>query len=175
MGALTESKLDDIVRSGCDACGAAQFLFRAYLDGRMLLLGGEPVGKLTWCYDGEKFVDGVYEIRCAGCSKLLLSEESCPRCHHEGGLARALASENQYPLLKECPRCQAEELRFVAMLPATVLYERKRAAAPRTEVDSYDPGFHGYRVDCADCGTVAELGERCPLCDAPGPLRPRPG
>ena len=34
---------------------------------------------------------------------------------------------------------------------------------------------HGYRVDCTDCGTVAEERARCPLCDAPGPLRARPG
>ena len=24
-------------------------------------MGGEPVGSITWVYDGEKFVDGVFE------------------------------------------------------------------------------------------------------------------
>jgi hypothetical protein len=175
MGALTESKLDEIVNVGCPHCGAGKLRFSAYLDGRLPLLGGEPVGKLTWCYDGEKFVDGVYEIACAACSGAIFSESSCPRCHAADGLARALAAENSYPLPAECPSCQAEEVRYVAMLPATTVYEGKRATAPRTDVDPYDSGFHGFRIDCVDCGTVAEMKERCPLCDAPGPLRQRPG
>jgi hypothetical protein len=175
MGALTESRLDEITQAGCPGCGQSRMNFRAYLDVRLPLLGGEPVGKLVYCYDGEKFVDGVYEIGCAACDKTLFSETICPRCHQAGGLARALASGNTYPLPKECPSCQGEEVRYLAMLPAATTYERKRAAPPRTEVDPYDPGFHGFRVDCADCGTVSEQTERCPLCDAPGPLRNRPG
>ena len=75
---------------------------------------------------------------------------------------------------KECPRCQAEELRYTAMLPATVGYERKNTAPPKAEVDPYDPGFHGYRVNCPACGVIAEQSASCPLCAAPGPLRPRP-
>jgi len=174
MGALTEARLDEIARAGCTTCGASRLIFRAYLDARLLLLGGEPVGKLSWCYDGEKFVDGVYEVTCSACGKRLFSEKICPRCHQESGLARALATPNSYPLPSECPSCQGEEVRYVAMLPASTTYEGRRAGPPRTDVDSYDPGFHGYRVDCTDCGTVAELTERCPLCDAPGPLRQRP-
>ena len=175
MGLLTEPELDAIVQAGCAACGTSQLGFRAYLDGRMLLLGGEPVSKLTWCYDGEKFVDGVFEIRCAGCSGVLFSAEVCPRCNQEGGLARALATENRFPRLAECPQCGAEELRYTAMLPAVVTYERKRAAAPRAQSDPYEPGFHGYKVSCEDCGDVAEQSASCPLCAAPGPLRARPG
>lgn len=175
MGLLTESGLDEIVSAGCAACGTGQLSFRAYLDARLALMGGEPVGKLTWCYDGEKFVDGVYEIRCAGCTKTLFSAQVCPRCNQEGGLARALETENHYPLLAECPTCHSEEVRYRAMLPAVVSYERKRAAPPRALIDPYEPGFHGYQLDCDDCGTVAQQTERCPLCDAPGPLRPRPG
>jgi hypothetical protein len=175
MGLLTESRLDAIVQAGCPACGPSRLSFRSYLDGRLPLLGGEPVGKLSWCYDGEKFVDGVYEIRCAGCSQLLFSAEVCPRCHHEGGLARALATENGYSLPRECPTCHAEEVSYRALLPASVIYERRRAAPPRALIDPYEPGFHGYQVDCEACGTVAQQTERCPLCDAPGPLRRRPG
>ena len=33
---------------------------------------GEPVGKLTWAYDGEAFCDGIYEVGCAKCSRLIL-------------------------------------------------------------------------------------------------------
>ena len=175
MGLLTESGLDEIVQAGCPACGPGRLTFRAYLDIRLNTLGGEPVGKLSWCYDGEKFVDGVYQVSCAECNQLLFSAEVCPRCNHDGGLARAQSTENNYPMLKECPSCQEEELRYLALLPALVTYERKRAAAPRAQVDPYDAGFHGYRVDCTDCGTVAEKTDCCPLCQAPGPLRVRPG
>jgi hypothetical protein len=175
MGLLTESRLDEIVQASCPACGAGPLSFRAFLDGRILLFGGEPVSKLTWCYDGEKFVDGVYEIRCAGCSGTLFLAAVCPRCNTADGLARALATENRFPLPKECPQCSGEELQYTALLPATVACERKRAAAPRPQVDPYEPGFHGYKVTCTDCGEVATHSASCPLCEAPGPLRARPG
>ncbi len=175
MGALSEAKLDELVQAGCPTCGASRLVFGAYLDGRLPIMGGEPVGKLTWCYDGEKFVDGVYEIRCASCKQQLFAADLCPRCDRPGSLAKALESENTFPLLKECPSCQGEELRYLTMVPATVIYERKRAAPPRTDVDPYDPGFHGFRVECRDCATVAECQDRCPLCGAEGPLRQRPG
>jgi hypothetical protein len=175
MGALDEAKLDAIVDQGCPSCGHNRLRLSAYLDGRQPLLGGEPVGKITWVYDGEKFVDGIYEIHCADCEQQIFSAAHCPRCHSEAGLARALSTGNEFPLLSACPRCDAEEVRYVAMLPAVVIYERKRAAPPRTEIDSYDPGFHGFRIDCTDCGTIAEQTDRCPLCSAAGPLRTRPG
>lgn len=47
MGVLTESGLDELLRAGCPACGPGALTFRAYLDGRLPLLAGEPVGKLT--------------------------------------------------------------------------------------------------------------------------------
>jgi hypothetical protein len=175
MGALDEAKLTQLVEAGCPACARNRLRFSAYLDGRLPLLGGEPVGKLTWCYDGEKFVDGVYEIRCADCEHLIFSDASCPRCHSADGLLGALKSGNTFALPQSCARCDGEEVRYIAMLPAVVIYERKRAAPPRTETDPYDPGFHGFRVDCRDCGTIAERTERCPLCDGAGPLRDRPG
>lgn len=175
MGAVTETKLDELVQAGCPKCGASRLVFSAYLDGRLPIMGGEPVGKLTWCYDGEKFVDGIYEISCAACKQPVFAADRCPRCDHEGLLSRALETENTFPLLKECPSCQGEELRYFTMVPASVIYERKRAAPPRTEVDPYDPGFHGFRIDCRDCGTVAERTEHCPLCGTQGPLRTRPG
>ena len=73
-----------------------------------------------------------------------------------------------------CPACDGEELRYVAFVPARVVYEGKRADKARTSTELHDDGFHGYRVDCRDCGTVAELTDACPLCDAPAPLRARP-
>lgn len=73
-----------------------------------------------------------------------------------------------------CPGCGMEEVRYVAMISARVAYQGKRAEKALTSTEMHDPGFHGYRVDCVDCGTVAELTDGCPLCQAPGPLRPRP-
>jgi hypothetical protein len=175
MGALDEAKLAQLVEAGCTACGKPRLRFSAYLDGRLPLLGGEPVGKLVWCYDGEKFIDGVYDVRCAECEAPIFSAAICPRCHREEGLARALNSGNSFPLLSACPSCDGEEVRYIALVPATVLYERQRALPPRSETDPYDHGFHGFRIDCVDCGTVEERTDRCPLCDAAGPLRSRPG
>ncbi len=175
MGVLTESGLDELLRAGCPACGPGGLTFRAYLDGRLPLLAGEPVGKLSWAYDGEKFVDGVFEVTCARCHGLVLRDEACPRCHRAGGLEIALASQNSYPLPTECPSCQGEEVRFVALVPAEVQHDGRRATAARTHHDSYDAGFHGMRVECRDCGVVAERTDDCPLCAEPGPLRPRPG
>lgn len=175
MGVLTETGLDNVVRAGCPACGPGVLTFRAFLDGRQTLLQGEPVGKLVWVYDGEKFVDGVFEITCAACERVILQSDLCPRCHSEGGLQRALTRENGYPLLAACPRCEGEEVRYVALLPAWVNHDGKRASPPKTHTEYYDPGFHGARVECRDCGVVAEQTATCPLCAAPGPLRARPG
>lgn len=174
MGALTEDMLDRLVARGCSGCGSGRLLFASYLDARLPLLGGEPVGQLTWVYDGEKFVDGVYEVACADCKQLLFKEDACPRCHAANALPAALAAENQWPVPASCASCGAEEIRYVALVPARVVYEGKRAERPRTHTELHDPGFHGLRIECTHCGRVAEVTDACPLCAAPGPLRPRP-
>ena len=51
-------------------------------------------------------------------------------------------------------------------------WEGKRAEKARTEIELYDPGFHGYEARCKQCGPFARV-ERCMLCDADGPLRAR--
>ncbi|MSP63508.1 MAG: hypothetical protein EXR72_24825 [Myxococcales bacterium] len=175
MGQLSEGKLDEIIAAGCASCGGRRLLFRALLDGRLPLLAGEPVGALTWVYDGEKFVDGVFEITCAACKNSLFRADDCPRCNAANGLARALEERNRWPVPTACPSCGGEEVRYVGFVPAQVAYEGTRSEKPRSTIELLDPGFHGFRVDCIDCGTVAEQRDRCPLCDAPGPLRERPG
>ena len=65
MGLLDELGLERLLEAGCPKCGARQLRFASYVDGLLPIMGGEPVGKLTWVYDGEKFVDGVYEVACA--------------------------------------------------------------------------------------------------------------
>ena len=175
MGRFDEAALDRVIAAGCAACGANRLVFRAFLDARLPLLGGEPVGSITWIYDGEKFVDGVFEIACGACKQLAWSADDCPRCHAAGGLRKALDATNAWTVPSACASCGGEEVRYVAFVPARVAYEGRRAEKPRTSTELHDPGFHGWRVDCADCGTVDELRDRCPLCDAPGPLRARPG
>jgi hypothetical protein len=175
MGKLDEPGLDALLARGCPRCPGQPLQFRTYVDGRLPLLGGEPVGSLTWVYDGERFVDGVFEVRCTACNDVVFSAADCPRCHAPDALAGILARENGWPVPSACPRCDGEEVRYTAFVPARVVYHGKRADKARTSTELYDPGFHGYRVDCRDCGPVAELTARCPLCSAPAPLRPRPG
>jgi len=54
MGLLDEPGLDRVLDAGCTKCGARQLTFASYVDGLLPIMGGEPVGKLTWVYDGEK-------------------------------------------------------------------------------------------------------------------------
>jgi hypothetical protein len=173
MGQLDKPALDAILARGC-ACGATTMLFRSYVDGLIPLMGGEPVGPLKWVYNGEKFLDGIYEIACAGCKAVVFASRDCPRCHAEGALEKALATENRYPVPMECPSCGSEEVRYIAFLPARASYQGKRAEKAKPGAEMHDPGFHGYRVDCKICGTVAALEGPCPLCDAEGPIRERP-
>jgi hypothetical protein len=175
MGALTEAGLDELIARGCSACRVRRLSFRTYVDGRLPLMGGEPVGAITWIYDGEKFVDGVFEVTCAACQQVLFADDACPRCHAPGRLAEILATPNRWPVPAACPGCDAEEVRYLAMIPARVTHDGERAEKARTTTELLDPGFHGYRVDCPDCGPVLELDDRCPLCQAPAPLRTRPG
>ena len=174
MGMLDEAGLDRIVGAGCPKCASHKLVFRTYVDGVLPLMGAEPVGPVKWAYDGEKFVDGVFEVRCGACEASVFSADACPRCHAPGGLARALGATNAWPVPDHCPQCDDEEVRYVAFLPARVTYEGKRAEKARTSTELHEPGFHGYRVDCRDCGTVAVRTD-CPLCGAPPPLRTRPG
>lgn len=174
VGALSETGLDEVIAHGCSTCGSSRLAFRTYVDGRLPLMGGEPVGSITWVYDGEKFVDGVFEVACADCKQTLFAEDCCPRCNAAGALPVILAAQNRWPVPVACPGCGMEEVRYVAMIPVRVAYQGKRAEKVRASTEMHDPGFHGYRVDCVDCGTVAELTDGCPLCQAAGPLRPRP-
>jgi hypothetical protein len=175
MGLLDERGLEQLVGAGCPKCGSHKLVFRTYVDALLPVMGAEPVGRITWVYDGEKFVDGVYEVGCAGCKRVVFAAGVCPRCHAPGGLATALGTPNRWPVPRRCPRCDDEEVRFIAFVPATVAYEDTRAEKARSSTELHENGFHGYRVDCRDCGTVAERTDACPLCEAPAPLRPRPG
>jgi hypothetical protein len=173
MGSLTKSALDDILAQGCP-CRASKLDFSTYVDGRFSLLAGDQFGGVVWAYKGETFVDGVYEIACAGCKRTLFSSGVCPRCNRADVLADVLASPNRLAIPSACPRCDADTLLYTVMLPAHVVYEGKRAQKARASVDLVEEGAHGIRLDCKVCGVVAEVNDRCPLCDAAGPIRDRP-
>jgi RNA polymerase subunit RPABC4/transcription elongation factor Spt4 len=175
VGLLDEAGLEAAVAAGCAGCGGHRLAFRSYVDGALTLIDGEPAGRPTWVYDGEKFIDGVYAIHCADCKAAIFEADVCPRCHAPGGLGRALAATNRWSIPRGCPSCDGEENRYVAHVPARVDYEGKRAEKARTSTELHEPGFHGLRAECKTCGTFAEQSGTCPLCDGPGPLRPRPG
>jgi len=174
MGKLTKPLLDELLDAGCNSCNATRLIFSTYVDARLPLLAGEPVGALGWAYDGEAFLDGVYEVACGSCKEIVFSDSDCPRCHGQGGLARALAATNTFEVLTACPRCGGQELRYQAMVPARVACVGKRTEKARSSVELLDRGFHGAGAECRECGVVAELPhDQCPLCDAKGPLRAR--
>jgi hypothetical protein len=171
---LTKAMLDDLLAAACTACKGTKRTFQAYVAGMFPMMGGEPIGKVAWAYDGEAFVDGVYRVACADCQHVVFSEDVCPRCNAAGGLAKALSTGNAHPVPAACPRCEAEEIRYYAMVPARTVYSGGRAEKARTHVEPLDDGFHGYKASCKTCKDFAVLSGRCPLCDAPGPLRAVP-
>jgi hypothetical protein len=138
MGLLDEPGLERLVGAGCPKCGSVKLTFRTYVDGLRPIEGAEPVGRVTWVYDGEKFVDGVYEVSCAACKAAVFTEAVCPRCHAPGGLVRALGTPNAWPVPSSCPGCDGEELRYVAFVPARVEYEGKRAEKARPSTELHD-------------------------------------
>lgn len=173
MGLLTAPALDALLASGC-SCGEKRLEFETYVDGRYTLVGGEPYGSVTWVYKGETFVDGVYEVTCVSCKKVAFSADVCPRCNAQGALGGVMSSPNVLAVPHACPTCRAEKVEYTAMLPARVLYEGIRAQKARPLLQLGEDGFHGVRAECKACGVLAKVSSGCPLCAAPGPLRPRP-
>jgi hypothetical protein len=179
MGLLDATALDRLLAEGCTACTAPahqvkKLLFRTYVDAKLPIAGGEPNGPITWAYKGETFLDGVFDVSCVECKHVLFQADVCPRCHREGALPSILETENRLSVPKECPRCGIADLKYVAMVPARVVYAGVRAEKAKTATDLFDPGFHGIRVDCGACGPLDGVEGKCPLCDAPGPIRKRP-
>jgi len=173
MGQLDESRFESIVHAGCPACSATSYDIRSFIDRKLDIMLGEPNNDGRWAHDGEKFVDGTYQISCARCQHLLFSHADCPRCHAPDGLARALADTSRLALPKRCPSCKETELIALALVPSTTRYTGAAGAVPSPLADFGDPGYHLIAFGCASCD-AATVTQACPLCDAPGPLRPRP-
>ena len=161
---LTEEAFTALVDAGCTDCQSKKLTVESIVTQRMPILGGEPYGSPSWGYKGEDLVRGTFRIACDECHKELFTATACPRCDAPGGMARALESENAFPLPQSCKGCGSELLHALAYVPATVLYEGKRAAKARTQTVPEDPGFHAFRVECKQCKNESELRTPCPLC-----------
>ena len=172
MGALGQAEFEQLVRAGCTTCGGALLEIRSFLDRSLVMMAGTPNDDGRWAHDGEKFVDGTYRIACASCAHVAFESEVCPRCNAAGGLARALAETSRVTVPKRCPQCSELELLALAFVPATARYGGE-TPKPKQVVDFGEPGYHVVAYACHGCDN-AVVAEKCPLCDAPGPLRPRP-
>ena len=173
MGQLDETRFDAAVQPGCRACGGTALDISSFIDRSLSIMLGDPNDDGRWVHDGEKFVDGTYRIACASCAHVVFADDSCPRCHAAGGLARALGDTSRLTVPRRCPACNENQLLALALIPATVRYSGGTAALPRPLGELGDAGYHVVAYACESCD-AAVVAQRCPLCDAPGPLRPRP-
>ena len=165
---LSEAELSTLVEGGCTTCHTKKLLVSAYVAQSLPLLEGELYGKTSWAYKGEDLVRGTYSIVCAdpACGTALYTSTLCPACNADGGLARALDTENAFPMPTACGRCDAKRMTAKAYVPITVRYEGKRTEKARTEVAPEDPGFHAFRAECMSCREVMTRVSPCPLCAA---------
>ena len=171
MGQLDEARFEALIGASC-TCGAQVFELRTFLDRRLLLMLADPNDAGRWVHDGEKFVDGIYRISCTSCQKVLFEDPSCPRCNTAGGLAKALGDTSRLEIPKRCPSCNELELLALALVPATA---KSGAGTPKPQplAEFGEAGHHVVAYACENCD-AAVVTQRCPLCDATGPLRPRP-
>jgi hypothetical protein len=173
MGQLDEARFDALVHAGCAACGGAALEIRSFLDRRIDVMLGDPNDDGKWVHDGEKFVDGTYGVVCVKCNHVAFADTACPRCHADGGVAKALAETSRMAVPRRCASCNETELIALALIPAKVRYSGGVAALPDPLVEYGDPGYHVVAYACESCD-AAVVAKSCPLCDAPGPLRARP-
>jgi hypothetical protein len=172
MGALSQARFEELVNAGCTVCGGRMLEIKSYIDRSLVVMAAEPNNEGRWAHDGEKFVDGTYRIACASCTQVAFESDICPRCNAAGGLAKALGEKSRLAVPKRCPKCNELELLALAFVPATARYGGE-PPKPKQLVDYGEPGYHVVAYACDAC-EQAVVAERCPLCDAPGPLRPRP-
>lgn len=161
---LSEAAFTELVDAGCPKCGGKRVTVETYVAQRLPLMGGEPYGSPSWGYKGEDLVHGTYRIACSDCDAELFADAGCPRCDAPDGLARALDTENAYPLPTRCLGCGSELVTATAYVPATVAYEGKRGAKARTQTAPEDPGFHAFSAECKQCRHSAARTQPCPLC-----------
>lgn len=173
MGHLDEKQFEAAI-AGCSKCDHRSFEVSSYIDRQVSIMLGDANDDGRWAHDGEKFIDGVFRIRCLNCSTEAFSSTDCPRCHRAGGLADALDTPSRLTVPKRCPSCKGTELQIAGFAPATVRTGQGRPAAPTPTALYGDDGFHVSVALCDGCDWV-QAADGCPLCGGPGPLRARPG
>jgi rubrerythrin len=171
MGHLDEDGFEARL-APCTACGGTKHELRSVIDQVVPVMLAEAAGPPRWAHDGEKFVDGTYRIACAACGAASYESDDCPRCHAPGALPAALQQTSRMAVPKRCPLCKGTELMVTAMVPSVAVYAGG-PSKPRALAELGDDGFHVMAVECETCGEIARA-DRCPICDAAGPLRPRP-
>jgi hypothetical protein len=72
-----------------------------------------------------------------------------------------------------CPGCNHLELPATALDPPTAPSGGGARPKPVPLAELGEPGYHVVAFACESCD-AATVTQACPLCDAPGPLRPRP-
>lgn len=173
MGQLSESTFAAAL-APCATCGCETFDVRSYVDRSLPVMLAEKCDDGRWVYDGEKFVDGVYEIACTNGRHRAFASPDCPRCHAPNTLLASLKTESNLPIPRRCPACQGTEFTVTGLTPAMVIARRDgRVPAPKPLALVGDEGFHAAVLMCDSCDHV-EVAPGCPLCGNDGPLRKRP-
>jgi hypothetical protein len=174
MGHLDEAGFARTI-AACEKCGGRSFEITSYLDRHLSVMLGDANGDGKWAYDGEKFIDGVFRVRCVACNAESFSSPDCPRCHAKDRLAAALEASSKLVVPKRCPACKNTEVSIVAFTPG-IARTTDASARPTTPVPKAllgDPGYHVVAIACDACDW-ATVAEGCPICGKPPPLRPRP-
>lgn len=160
---LSEEAFVALVDPGCPACGGKKLRIEAIVAQRVPIHQGEPYGPPSWAYKGEELVSGTYRIACASCQNEIFHDDACPRCASPGGVQRALETDTG-PLPASCAGCGSELLTATAYVPASVLYEGRRAAKARAHASPEESGFHAVRVECNRCREAVATGAGCRVC-----------
>jgi hypothetical protein len=173
VGKLDETTFARAIEK-CPACGGQAFEVATYIDRQISVMLGEANDDGRWTHDGEKFIDGVFHVRCLACGHEPFASGDCPRCHRVDGLKEALGGPSRLAVPKRCPTCKCTELTVTGFAPAIVRTGGVKRPEPAPQALLGDPGFHVAHVMCDGCDWVAAP-EGCPLCGGAGPLRVRPG
>jgi hypothetical protein len=172
MGHLDEKSFERTI-AGCSKCDYKAFEVSSYIDRQVSLMLGESNNDGRWSHDGEKFIDGVFRIRCLNCKTDAYNSTDCPRCHRPNGLPDALDVMSRLPVPKRCPSCKGTEITLATFAPATVKAGDGRPAAPTPTALFGEAGYHIAIMMCDTCDFV-KTADGCPICGGPGPLRERP-
>jgi hypothetical protein len=172
MSHLDEARFTAAI-APCSACGGQAYAIETYLDRYHACMLGDANDDGKWAHDGEKFIDGITRIACAGCGRVAYASDDCPRCHAPGAAPAIRTATSRLTPPKRCPRCGGTECGVLGLTPAAVTSTPGQPPRPRPVALLGEPGFHVVAIGCDDCDW-AIAAEGCPLCGAPGPLRPRP-